>query len=179
MAIDPILSIGSALSLTMILVTAAVHKWQAPALFARQVADYELLPQGLVRPVALLLPVLECLIALGLLAGATRRGAAVLAALLVAGYAAGIGINLLRGRNNIDCGCSGPGAPQPLHPSLLLRNLLLAGLALLAVVPVAERPLGLFDGFVTVGAIATVWLLYIALDTLLANRPRLLNLIGK
>ena len=86
---------------------------------------------------------------------------------------------LARGRHDLDCGCAGPGAPQPLHPRLLSRNLLLAGLALLAAAPAAPRALGVFDGFVVLAATAVTVLLYAAIEVWLANQPRLLGLSGR
>ena len=71
------------------------------------------------------------------------------------------------------------GAPQPLHPRLLSRNLLLAGLALLAAAPAAPRALGVFDGFVVLAATAVTVLLYAAIEVWLANQPRLLGLSGR
>ncbi len=100
----------------MILASAASHKVRAPAWFRRQVADYRLLPEALHGPAARALPLLEGALALALLWPATRGAAALAALALVALYAAAIGINLARGRHDLDCGCAGPGAPQPLHP---------------------------------------------------------------
>jgi len=110
---------------------------------------------------------------------ASRSLAALVAAALIALYAAAIGINLWRGRRDIDCGCAGPDQAQPLRPVLLARNAVLVALALLASVHPQARELGLFDGFVTLAASAVALLLYAAADGLLANGPRLLKLIGR
>ncbi|MNP59175.1 Methylamine utilization protein MauE [compost metagenome] len=99
--------------------------------------------------------------------------------LLMALYASAIGLNLWRGRRDIDCGCSGPGAAQPLRPVLLLRNLVIALLAGLAAVPMAERALGALDIFVVIAAAAVALLIHVAVDGLLANQPRLAKLTGR
>lgn len=179
MSVDPILTATGAVSLAVILASAASHKVRAPAWFRRQVADYRLLPEALHRPAARALPLLEGALALALLWPATRGTAALAALALVSLYAAAIGINLARGRRDLDCGCAGPGAPQPLHPRLLVRNLLLAGLALLAAAPALPRALGVFDGFVVLAATAVTVLLYAAIEVWLANQPRLLGLSGR
>lgn len=179
MHIDPIFIIASALAIAVLLASAATHKVRAPARFARQLADYQLLPDLLVRPVARVIPLVELVIAFALLVPAWRAPAALSAAGLIALYAAAIGINLWRGRRDIDCGCAGPDQAQPLRPVLLLRNSTLVVLALLASVSPVVRDLGFFDGFVTVAASAVALLIYAAADGLMANSPLLLKLIGR
>ncbi|WP_288099116.1 MauE/DoxX family redox-associated membrane protein [Pseudomonas sp.] len=176
---DPIFIIASALAIAVLLASAATHKVRAPARFARQLADYQLLPDSLVRPVARLVPLLELAIAFALLLPVSRGWAALSAASLLALYASAIGINLWRGRRDIDCGCAGPDQAQPLRPVLLLRNSVLVVLALLASVAPIARDMTLFDGFVTVAAAAVALLIYAAADGLLANAPLLLKLIGR
>ncbi|MBD9438169.1 MauE/DoxX family redox-associated membrane protein [Pseudomonas sp. PDM04] len=176
---DPIFIIASALAIAVLLASAATHKLRAPARFRKQLADYQLLPDVLVRPIARTIPVAELMIAFALLVPAWRVYAALTAAGLMALYAAAIGINLWRGRRDIDCGCAGPDQAQPLRPVLLLRNSALVGLALLASVSPVVRDLGVFDGFVTVAASAVALLIYAAADGLLANSPLLLKLIGR
>lgn len=179
MRLDPIFIIASALTIAVLLASAATHKVRAPARFAKQLADYQLLPDVLVRPVARVIPVVELVLAFALLVPVCRYWAAMAAASLIALYAAAIGINLWRGRRDIDCGCAGPDQAQPLRPILLLRNSVLVGVALLASVLPMARDLGFFDGFVTVAASAVALLLYAAADGLLANSPLLLKLIGR
>ncbi|OOG14531.1 MULTISPECIES: MauE/DoxX family redox-associated membrane protein [unclassified Pseudomonas] len=179
MLLDPIFIIACALTIAVLLASAATHKVRAPARFAKQLADYQLLPDALVRPVARVIPVVELAIAFALLVPVSRHWAALTAASLIALYAAAIGINLWRGRRDIDCGCAGPDQAQPLRPVLLLRNSVLVGLALLASTLPMARDLGFFDGFVTVAASAVALLLYAAADGLLANSPLLLKLIGR
>jgi hypothetical protein len=179
MTLDPIFIIASALAVAVLLASAATHKLRAPGRFARQLADYQLLPEALVRPIGRVIPLLELLIAFALLVPFSRAIAAVGAAVLIALYAAAIGINLWRGRRDIDCGCAGPDQAQPLRPVLLARNAVLVALALLASTTPIVRDLGFFDGFVTVAASAVALLIYAAADGLLANSPLLLKLIGR
>jgi len=176
---DPIFIIASALAISVLLASAATHKLRAPARFAKQLADYQLLPDALVRPGARLIPLLELAIAFALLVPLSRGWAALSAASLIALYAAAIGINLWRGRRDIDCGCAGPDQAQPLRPLLLLRNSVLVALALLASVAPIARDMTVFDGFVTLASAAVALLIYAAADGLLANSPLLLKLIGR
>lgn len=177
--LDPVPIHAAALSLTVVLAMAAAHKFAAPARFAEQLAAYALLPPALVAPAARALPFLEALLALALLLPATRAAAGIGAAVLLAGYGGAIALNLLRGRRDIDCGCSGPGLERPLSPALLGRNALLAGIGLLAAAEPLARPLAWFDLFVIVAASATLLLLYAAVEGLQANAPRLARLIGR
>ena len=179
MTLDPIFIIASALAVAVLLASAATHKLRAPGRFAKQLADYQLLPEALVRPIGRVIPLLELLIAFALLVPFSRAIAAVCAAALIALYASAIGINLWRGRRDIDCGCAGPDQAQPLRPVLLARNAVLVALALLASTTPIVRDLGFFDGFVTVAASAVALLIYAAADGLLANSPLLLKLIGR
>ncbi|WP_343573680.1 MauE/DoxX family redox-associated membrane protein [Pseudomonas sp. QE6] len=179
MNIDPIYVIASAVSISVILANAATHKLRAPGRFTKQLEDYQLLPRALLKPVARGLPLLEIGVAFALLVPASRAGAALIAALLLALYAAAIGFNLWRGRRDIDCGCSGPDQAQPLRPVLLARNAILVGLALAAGLSPQARELGLFDGFVVIAASATALLIYAAAEGLLSNGPRLFKLIGR
>ena len=176
---DPIFINACALAISALLASAATHKVRAPGRFAKQLADYQLLPAALVRPSARLIPLLELAIAFALLVPVSRGWAALSAASLLALYAAAIGINLWRGRRDIDCGCAGPDQAQPLRPVLLLRNSVLVALALLASVAPVVRVMTVFDGFVTVAAAAVALLIYAAADGLLANSPLLLKLIGR
>ena len=179
MTLDPIFIIASALAVAVLLASAATHKLRAPGRFAKQLADYQLLPETLVRPIGRVIPLLELLIAFALLVPVSRSWAALTAAGLLALYAAAIGINLWRGRADIDCGCAGPDQAQPLRPVLLARNSALVALALVASVAPVARDLTLFDGFVTLAAAAVALLIYAAADGLLANSPLLLKLIGR
>jgi len=179
MHLDPIVILASALTLAVLLASAATHKVRAPARFAKQLADYQLLPDLAVRPIARVIPLVELMVAFALLIPASRGGAALAAGGLIALYALAIAINLWRGRRDIDCGCAGPDQAQPLRPALLLRNSALVGLALLASVAPVARDMGVFDGFVSVAATAVLLLVYAAADGLQANSPLLLKLIGR
>lgn len=90
------------------------------------VQNFRLLPQRMVQPVTVLLPVAETAIAAGLQVPAARSAAAWGAAALLLMFAAALAINLRRGRREIDCGCFRSDLRQPVSTALVLRNLLLA-----------------------------------------------------
>lgn len=125
---------AAALLLALIFARAALHKFGDAARFTGVLADYQLLPEGLAGKLARVLPVIEIVLAAGLVAGAAspllRTLSALAAIALLAIYAAAIGANLLRGRSWIDCGCGG--APESLSWWLVGRNTLFVSAGLLA-----------------------------------------------
>lgn len=176
---DPIYVIAAALSVSVILGSAATHKLRSPTRFANQLEDYRLLPGPLVRPVSRLLPWVEIALAFILLVPAARNVGGMAAAILLAVYAAAIAINLWRGRRDLDCGCAGPDQAQPIRAVLLARNAALVGLAMVASLAPGNRDLGVFDLFVVISASSVILFLYAAADGLMANAPRLLKLVGR
>ena len=177
--LDPVLVIASSTALAALLASAASHKLRDRRAFSAIVRAYQVLPSPLAPAATASLVLAELALALALLLPAWRASAALGVALLMALYAGAIGVNLWRGRRDIDCGCSGPGATQPLRPVLLLRNLVIAVLAGLAALPMAERALGGLDIFVVIAASAVALLIHVAVDGLLANQPRLAKLTGR
>ena len=95
-----------ALLLGAIFALAAGSKLSAWQELPGVIRNFRLLPRGLVLPAALLLPVAEAAIAVGLQVPAVRTAAALGAALLLLAFAAALAISLQRGRREIDCGCS-------------------------------------------------------------------------
>ncbi|MBI1731205.1 MAG: methylamine utilization protein MauE [Gammaproteobacteria bacterium] len=174
--IDPVLSLACALVLAWIFIAAGAHKFHDPARFGAALGAYGLLPEVLVRPAALLLPLGEFMIAFGLLFPQARSIAAWSSVLLIGAYTLAIGINLLRGRRNIDCGCGDPGRRQPLSEWLLLRNALLMGAGALAAAAPFARVAGWLDWTVAALAAIALGLIHGACNQLLSNRHRLANL---
>jgi hypothetical protein len=109
-----------------------------------------------------------------------------LSAMLLTAYTMAIGINLLRGRRHIDCGCGfsslakpgskalSSGGIQQLSGGLVIRNGLLILAAMIAAIPPTQRALGFIDYLNLVTALTTLILLYGAFNQLLANH----NAIG-
>lgn len=104
---------------------ASLPKLAAPRDFARAVANYQLLPHRFVSHVARLLPALEFVAAMCLLAGVAIPVVAAMASALLLAFAAAVAINLLRGRV-IECGCGGLAAPKTIGPGLVARDVALA-----------------------------------------------------
>jgi putative oxidoreductase len=137
-----ILEIGLRIVLGALFITAGVAKWQDPAAFAQEIANYQLLP-GLAPHLATLLPATEILGGLAVAAGPRpwrQAGAAALFVLLIA-FTAAVTAAAARGLD-ISCGCFGTGS-APVTWLTVARNFgllaLAGGLVFLARTP-AARP---------------------------------------
>jgi uncharacterized membrane protein YphA (DoxX/SURF4 family) len=170
--IDPLIVKTISLGFAALLLLSAWHKLTLPEQFRESVKNYQLLPEALVQPVSLLIPIVELTLGVAWLSGVKLELTACASVALLAIYALSMGINLLRGRIHIGCGCgmSTASAEQPLSVSLLARNVLLMALALLTVLPQTQRNLVGIDYLTMTLALLTTALLYIAASQLLTNR---------
>ena len=85
-------------------VWASLDKIQNPAQFARDVANYHVMPFGLENLSAIVVPWLELLIGIGLIIGVMVDGAALVSLSLMLLFIVLISQAILRGFN-IECGC--------------------------------------------------------------------------
>jgi hypothetical protein len=169
---DPVLAVVLRTALALLLVVAALHKQSSRDAFRATLEAYALLPSGVLGAVARGVPGLELAAAVLLIAPRASAVGAVLAAALFAVYALAMGVNLLRGRRDLDCGCMGPGARSPVGPGLVVRNLVLICAALAAgFVPVHARVLVWVDYLTVPLAVAAVAALYAAVERVLALAP--------
>jgi hypothetical protein len=96
--------------------------------FATDIHNYRVLPDSVVPLLAVGLPVLEIVTALALLTPTFTQGGAVLSALMLAAFAAGMAQAKLRGID-LECGCFGAESAQKVS---WLKVALNAALAILA-----------------------------------------------
>ncbi len=83
---------------------AGIHKVADPHGFARIVHNYQLLPDTLVTLLAVVMPWLEIMAGLFLVAGIFKRTSALVLSSLLIIFTIAISINLIRGLD-FDCGC--------------------------------------------------------------------------
>lgn len=177
--IDPAVCALLAGAFALLFASAALHKLLDAGRFAAAFHAYELVPPEL-GWLARLVPVLELAIAAALLTAGSRTGGAAAGAALLLAYASAIGVNLGRGRRDLDCGCAGPGASQPIGLWMVWRNLLLALLLATLLLPPASRPLTVADALTIGAGTAVAALLYMSLDALLGRAvPRTARLRGR
>jgi len=108
------------LVLGVVFVYAALPKLGDPAAFAEDVGNYQLLPDWLVHPTAVLLPGVEIALGVALLLGLVPRGAALGVGLLMLLFLGAEG-HALAGGIDIDCGCFGGGSDS-ISAGTILRN---------------------------------------------------------
>ena len=87
-----------------IFIYASLDKIFKPGLFAEAVYNYQILPDILVNLTALVLPWLELVLGLMLVAGIWLPGAVLLSTLLLLSFSGSLIFNMARGIN-ISCGC--------------------------------------------------------------------------
>lgn len=170
---DPLITIIISICMSLLFGFAVVHKLKAFAVFRATMDEYQLIPKQLSGPAAVFLIMLELLAAILVLVAPTQTAGLLVMAVLLFIYTVGISINLLRGRRDIDCGCSGPASRHELSGWLVLRNLILLSLALLALNPLAQRPMNWLDAVVVLFSVLVASGLYMGLNQLLAQAPRL------
>ena len=176
MVLDPTIAVTLRLSLSLLLVTSALHKMRSFVRFRETVLDYRLLPPRLTDIASVGILGAELGVAAALLPPSTAAIGLAGAAGLLGTYGVAIGINLWRGRRHIDCGCVGPALRQSLSEWLVVRNGGLVTLALAGLAPVASRPLGWIDVVTIAGGVAVLAATYGSVNQLIANAPELARL---
>jgi Methylamine utilisation protein MauE len=167
--LDPAFGFLIVAGTALLLASAAVQKFRGLARFADIVVAYRVLPAEFGKPVAWLIPGLECAIALALLWEPSRNRAVMAAMILLICYAAGLSVNLLRGRRDLDCGCGTARDRRAIAPWMVWRNLLLAVALGIAALPWSPRSLNLTDLLTIVGGLTVVITLYAAADRLFGD----------
>ena len=173
---DPVAASAVAGCVALILFSAAWHKFSELDIFAGALDAYQLLPSVAVMPIARLLPCVEVAIALLVLVPATRHFGLVAFAGLIAIYAVAIAVNLARGRHQVDCGCGGD--VHLLSWGLVLRNALLAGIALAMSGPSVARPYEWLDAVTLIVGVLALYGSYLTFDELLRQFGRIAQLNG-
>jgi hypothetical protein len=155
----------------LLFATAALQKLRDLGRFSEVLRAYRVLPEGLLR-FAWLVPTLEAAVAVGLLAAASSAAAGAAGSGLLVIYAGAIAVNLRRGRRDLACGCGGPDERRPIAAWMVSRNLLLAALLGVLLLPSTTRPLGPVDALTIGAGIAVASLIYMSADRLLGRvRP--------
>ncbi len=163
-----VIAIGLSFFLVWLFVTAGVHKFQARDYYRELMSSYfESLTVS--RSMVAAVGSTELFVAALLLLPQSRSTGLLLAALMLSFYAAMMGVQIKRGRDDIACGCAGPASMLTVSPALVLRNLLCAALAVFACL-MPELPAATLSAYSLAGGIAAFMVvLYICSDQLIAN----------
>ncbi len=117
---------------------ACLDKLTHPAAFATAIHNYHMVPLVLLHPFALLMPMVECVLGLALVFGVARRGAALLAVILLVVFMVAIAVALARGLD-ISCGCFHTEGGHEVGVSLLVRDAILLAAALVPLLAASDR----------------------------------------
>lgn len=101
---SPLLNLAVRLIVGFIFILAAAGKIAEPAQFAKEIANYQILPLFTVNIVALILPWLELVVAILLMLGIRIKANATLISAMLVFFILAIAAAMVRGLN-IDCGC--------------------------------------------------------------------------
>jgi hypothetical protein len=151
---------------TLVFARAALHKLSDFTTFTGFVADYQVVPEKLVRPASTGLAIAEAAVVAIVFVPLLQPVGLSLAIGLYLLYAAVIGVNLGRGRDRVECGCGG--AAQPLSWTLVTRNFALAAVAALgfagpvSVLRLDEAVTAILSGF-------TLFVGYLLVEQIMAN----------
>lgn len=155
-----------AVAIGLMLLVAGVSKLRHLEEFRGIVQSYRMLPRWLAPIAATLLPPAEIVLGSLLVLGVALRLAGWLSALLFVVFGLAIGVNLLRGRQHIHCGCFRSTLRHSLHWKLVIRSALLAFLsAALAAIP---SPWSTQLLLIVVPAGVALFAIHLALDSLWA-----------
>ena len=180
--IDPLLLRITSLGFALLFLIAAAHKFSNREHFQASFEAYEIIPASLSALVTKIIPPLELLLAFGWLAFGLFAIEFKLVTLvsigLLASYALAIGVNLKRGRNYIDCGCSFSNSnaanpdsgSQQISLGLFCRNVLLIVMAIVCTIPASDRSLQLVDVFALLFSVVALILLYGTFNQILTTR---------
>lgn len=171
--LDPLVLTVVAVAFGLLFLLGAVHKLTALEEFRPILADYRLLPAGLVPAAAIGIGVIEALIGAAWLFTPAKALPAIATAALLLLYALGIAINLGRGRTHISCGCSfgrSAGGDDLLSWGLVVRNMVLVNVAGAALLPAGQRSFGSLDFFTLVATLLVAILVFAASNQLIRNR---------
>jgi hypothetical protein len=171
---DPVLDLVLRAGLALLFLAAARHKLRDPRAFVATVRAYRLGPPWTAPFSAGVVVTAE--LAVPLLLGVARTAGLLAAAALLLAYAGAIGINLARGRRDLDCGCFGPAVRRPIGGGLVARNLALAAVALAGLAPLSARAWSWVDGGTAAAATIALAACWTAADRLLALAPALARL---
>ena len=180
--IDPLLLKIISLGFALLFLIGAVHKFSNREHFRASFEAYEIIPASLSALVTKIIPPFELLLGVGWLAFglfAIEFKLVTLASVgLLVSYALAIGINLKRGRNYIDCGCTfsnsntsnADSGSQQISLGLFYRNVLLIIMAIVCIIPAGDRSLQLIDVFALFFSVAALILLYETFNQILTTR---------
>jgi len=178
MRLDPAIGLLLVAAVALLFASASVHKLRDLRRFDEIFTAYGVLPALTRWRLSRAIPVLELAVAAGLMFDGSRPYATLAAIGLRLLYAGAIGMNLMRGRRDLACGCGGPDDRRPIAPWMVGRNLLIAMALAFALAPWTVRPLNFTDAVTIVFGLLTLALIYLCADQMMNYLQRAAQLRG-
>ena len=113
------------LLLSMIFFISSTHKIRQPQQFVATIASYDLLPKAWHKSLAFIIICTEATVSILLFLGWQSRTVAAVCIFMLMIFSYAIGINLIRGRTDLDCGCFGSKHSGKFNLKLIGRNFIL------------------------------------------------------
>ncbi len=171
MVLDPTITLTLRMAFALLFSAALTHKLSNAAQFRRTLAGYlrgfGINWSGIEWLLLASLVVLEIALIAACALPTTQTAAALLTGGTLLLYAFAMTVNLIRGNDLLDCGCTWGSRRQSVRPALIIRNVLLAAAAFTLALPVANRDLAAADVVSIILATLTAILLYGAANRLL------------
>jgi hypothetical protein len=168
---DPVVHGVGRTFLALLCLVGATSKATAFEEFTGTLAAYRLIPDAMVRAAALLVIALEAVSGVLSLQLLPVSGAAWVPVGFLGVVTLAVGINLVRGNVDIDCGCGGTQGASRLSWAILARNVALILVAAGLTAAPGERVLSLFDYLSIAGGAISLLGVYVAFTQLVTNIP--------
>ena len=127
------------LILGMVFIVASIDKIAAPDAFAASIHAYRLTPAIIENILAIVIPWIELLCGICLVAGMNVRASSFLLTILLGVFTIAISLALIRGLK-IDCGCFGKEHLTPVSWGKVLEDVCLAGVGVYLIIATAVKP---------------------------------------
>lgn len=157
--------LAASIGIGLIFLTAGIEKQRHRAILPGVIANYRLLPDRLIEPVTITLPLLEVALGLMLITGLSPIPVFLGIALLLI-FSAAMAVNIGRGRSHISCGCGRAELKHGLSWGMVTRNLGLALLLAIRLLP--ATPFALMDLVTATAAGIGFYIAYVLLTSIVA-----------
>lgn len=168
---DPLVILIISCGFAGLFLSAALKKLIAFNSFKTTLEGYQIIPGQLLLPASMLVVICEFTLCGAWVVESLRPVAAIGSSIILAMYAAAIGINLLRSRSHISCGCGWN--EQSLSWGLVTRNGVYILIVLSTLLPQINRQLEWIDFSLGVVALTVALLLNRCAETLIANNSNI------